>query len=152
MHMFNWIVRIFRRPVIGSISFGVIFGGVPIGYVLSMLGKNVNSPEYLGYTLYMTPVAILVVAAGTVLLGPAQWRRRVMSALLVSLGAWVPIPLAVMTTLDVRWGNGFRPADFFFLLIFYMVWGVVVATPGWVLALIWARSRSRGKPTAGVER
>src|ERR1022692_4606854 len=83
-----------RRPMMGPISFGLLFGGIPLALIFSGLAGRVISPELLRYLVLATPVSVLVTTVATALgAGSVSKRLLLCRAFSGSLAACVPLPI-----------------------------------------------------------
>src|SRR2546427_9966994 len=98
------IQTVLRMPVMGSLLFGLVVGGIPLAVVFARLGGRVVSPELLRFMVDLTPVAIVVVTVGVVLTARGGWKDLLCKALLASFGACTPLPITVCAILAWMWG------------------------------------------------
>lgn len=132
-----------RRPMMGPISFGLLFGGIPLALIFSGLAGRVISPELLRYLVLATPVSVLVTTVATALgAGSVSKRLLLCRAFSGSLAACVPLPILTCLFMVWRWGYPVSE-NLFTLILFFLLWAIAVGALGWLLTLIWTTWRIR---------
>jgi hypothetical protein len=113
--------------------FGVLFGGIPFGIVLTISG----TPERATLYEWLSPFTIIVAALSANLginrgLFHILWR-----AFCTCFAIWVPIPAIVWTALARHEGLELSdPRNLPFNILILVAFAVMTTVPSWVLALV----------------
>jgi hypothetical protein len=133
-------MSVLRRSFLGPLSFGIIFGGIPFGVLLGILGLGALSSKLV---LWLAPVAVILGALGANLSVNRGWFSILWRAFLTSFSVCVPVPILVWTLLAWRAGyEVFDTRNFPMVLMIFVMFAVVITVPSWVLALVFENFRT----------
>ena len=129
------LIHIVRRSAVGPWLLGIVFGGIPLAFAFSRLGGRLVSAELLRYMLDLTPLAIIITIIGTVWSHGRRWNDLIRRAIVTSFASCFPLPLLVSSVLMWRFGyDVFSQSGLLVLVCLLLLWTVVVAVLGWLLA------------------
>jgi hypothetical protein len=130
------ILEIVRRPVLGPLIFGLLVGGIPLGFAFGGLAGRMISPELVRLVLNLSPVAVSVIILGTLLGVNLRWREMIYRAFIVGAAECVPIPATVCVIVAHNWGYEMSsPSNFLVLILIFLFWSIILTGPSWLLAL-----------------
>jgi len=137
------IARFVERPILGPVMFGLVFGGIPNGVVLSSFFDAITT-NFEPSMLLLSMLAIPVTAVGARLGVRGDWKDVLRKAFFTSFASCVPIPTIIYTF--KIWRLGFEVFDlrnFPFFITFLVFWSVAVAIVGWLVALQFSQRQNR---------
>lgn len=137
---FSRILSILRRPLFGSLLFGVVFGGIPVGITLAISWPQETVRPYN----WALPVTIALAALSAYLSIQKNWYHILQRAFYTSLAIWIPIPALVFILLG--WHMGLELSDYRnlpFNIAILLVFAVITTVPSWLLALVFENLTTR---------
>ena len=127
-------LSVLRHSVLGPLLFGMIFGGIPFGILLGILGLGALSTKLLEW---LSAIAIILAAVSANLSVSRSLYRILSRAFLTSLGICVPLPTIVWTVLALHAGYEISdPRNFAFIVALFFSCAVMITIPSWALALV----------------
>lgn len=130
---FSRMLGILRRPLLGPLLFGMAFGGVPFGIVLTISGV----PETLRLYEWLSPFTIVLAALSANLSVDRGLYRILGRAFCTSIAIWVPVPALVWTALARHEGLDLSdPRNLSYNISLLFMFGMMITIPSWVLSLV----------------
>jgi membrane protease YdiL (CAAX protease family) len=136
------MLGILRRPLLGPVLFGLVYGGIPCGIIFSLLGSDVYTIALLHFTIGLTPLAIVVATLSPTLGVNRKWQHILWRASLTSFATCVPVPTIVCTELALHWGI-WVVKDIPRMIAIFSLWAIAVTFPSWLLAFGYALFKNR---------
>jgi membrane protease YdiL (CAAX protease family) len=136
------MLGVLRRPLLGPVLFGLVYGGIPCGIIFGLLGSDVYTVVFLRFTIGLTPLAVVVSTLSPTLSVNRTWQHILLRVSLTSFATCVPVPAIVCTELARRWGE-WVVKDIPRMIAFFGLWAVAVTIPSWLLAFGYAHMKNR---------
>jgi membrane protease YdiL (CAAX protease family) len=136
------MLGILRRPFLGPVLFGLLYGGIPCGIIFGFLGGDVYTVALLRFAIGLTPLAIVVSTLSPTLGVNRKWQHILWRVSLTSFATCVPVPAIVCTELARRWGP-WVVNDIPGMITFLSLWTIAVIIPSWLLAFGYALLKNR---------
>jgi membrane protease YdiL (CAAX protease family) len=136
------MLGILRRPLLGPVLFGLLYGGLPCGIIFSLLGREVYTFAHVRFTIALTPLAIVVSTLSPTLGVNRKWQHILWRVSLTSFATCVPVPAIVCTAFALHWGI-WVVEDIPRMITFFGLWAIAVIIPSWLLAFGYALLKNR---------
>jgi hypothetical protein len=131
--LLSQVLGVLRRPLLGPLLFGMMFGGIPFAILLSFRGIAAMSTNLYAW---LSPAAIVLAALSAELSMNRTSHQVLWRAFLTSFAICVPVQAIVWPLLAWHLGyEVFDPRNFPFNVSIFVLWAIAITIPSWLLVL-----------------